>query len=108
MYLARFEGPLSLLAFDGTPHQVFLVILILASKYVNDQSPSNKKWAQYCKAAGVVLGISDITGLEIRTLDLLGWSLGITSEDLYLVLEPLLRPIRQGMAARKPLPQHRE
>jgi hypothetical protein len=80
-------------------HRIFVATLILTSKYLNDYSPSNIKWARYCRdSAGnssFYLCPRDIMRLEAQTLRLLGYNLSISNEDLYLVLEPFLRPIRE-------------
>ena len=101
VYLRRLKTRLSQYSFYGvrcTAHRIFLTALILTSKYLNDQSPSNKKWAQYCcESAGsysLCLSLLDIRRLEIQTLDLLGWKVGITADDLCAVLKPLRERIR--------------
>jgi hypothetical protein len=82
-----------------TAHRIFVATLILTAKYLNDYSPSNIEWAQYCRdsasGSSFYLCPRDITRLETQTLRLLGYNLSITAEDLYLVLEPFLRPVRQ-------------
>lgn len=100
VYLTRLRLRLSADAFYGvrcTAHRIFLSALILTSKYLNDQSPSNKKWAQFCNesagSSSFILSSEDISGLEKQTLELLDYNLAITEEDLYLALRPFLRPV---------------
>ncbi|KAK3933437.1 hypothetical protein QBC46DRAFT_436203 [Diplogelasinospora grovesii] len=101
VYLTRLKACIFPFVFhEGrcTAHRIFLSVLILTSKYLNDQSPSNKNWAQYWNAGAgnesFWLSLRDIARLEMQTLDLLGWNLRITEEDLYVLLEPCLKPIR--------------
>ncbi|KAH8655590.1 hypothetical protein BX600DRAFT_385602 [Xylariales sp. PMI_506] len=106
VYLMRLKARLPPSGYYGarcTAHRIFLSILILTSKYFNDQSPSNKAWAEYiAKSAGgtFFLGISDIVKLEIQTLNLLEWNLNVTIRDLYLTLEPMLKPIRERLSCK--------
>lgn len=100
VYLNRLKSRLRSTAYGcrSTVHRVLLASLIVASKYLNDESPLNKHWANYStiNTANFSFGftLADVNLMEIQLLSLLNWDLRITSEDLYREFEPFLAPIR--------------
>ncbi|KAJ9618699.1 PHO85 cyclin-1 [Taxawa tesnikishii (nom. ined.)] len=80
-----------------TVHRIFLASLILAAKNLNDSSPKNKHWARYTTVRGYPdfsFSLTEVNLMEKQLLNLLGWDLRVTEDDLYCHLEPFLAPIR--------------
>ncbi|GAA5989902.1 hypothetical protein JCM10908_002370 [Rhodotorula pacifica] len=71
-----------------TRHRVFLAVLIVAAKYLNDSSPQNKHWQRYA----AFFQLSEITLMERQLLTILNFDLNFTEEELIGCLGTLLRP----------------
>ncbi|RSL45051.1 hypothetical protein CEP51_016144 [Fusarium floridanum] len=100
VYLVRLQSKLQPGAkgHHTTNHRIFLASLILAAKYLEDNALMNKHWAHIssggAKGQETSFSLGEINLMEIQLLDLLGWELCITPEDLFIVSEPFLAPIR--------------
>jgi len=70
-----------------TRHRVFLAILIVASKYLNDSSPRNKYWARFSS----VYSVNKVNLMERQLLTLLDYDLRVTEAELLLHLSPFLK-----------------
>lgn len=75
----------------STTHRLFLACLILSAKFHNDSSPLNRHWARYTDG---LFTLEDVNLMERQLLQLLGWDLRVSQEDLVLDLQHLLEPIR--------------
>ncbi|BGP43350.1 PHO85 cyclin-1 [Rhodotorula kratochvilovae] len=71
-----------------TRHRVFLAVLIVAAKYLNDSSPQNKHWVRY----GVHFLPAEVNLMERQLLTLLNFDLSFTEDELICLLGPLLEP----------------
>jgi hypothetical protein len=94
VYLDRARLWLSLNTTDTlfTAHSIFLVALVVAEKYIDDNVFKNKHWSRYSSMLnGFGFSISDITCMEIRFLRLLDWDLRISLKELHFHFVPLLR-----------------
>ncbi|ORZ27775.1 hypothetical protein BCR41DRAFT_345879, partial [Lobosporangium transversale] len=69
-----------------TCHRVFLATLIVAAKYLNDQSPKNKHWS----AHSAVFSVGEVNLMEKQLLSLLDFDLRITEADLASSLQDFL------------------
>jgi PHO85 cyclin-1 len=56
---------------DCTHHRVFLAVLIVSAKYLNDSSPKNSHWATYAK----FLDVRQVTTIEREILSILDYDL---------------------------------
>jgi hypothetical protein len=75
-----------------TAHSIFLVALVIAEKYIDDDCFRNKHWSRYSSMPnGFGFSASDITCMEIRFLRLLNWDLRISLTELNLQFLPLVR-----------------
>ncbi|GAA5862763.1 hypothetical protein JCM3774_001914 [Rhodotorula dairenensis] len=71
-----------------TRHRVFLAVLIVAAKYLNDSSPQNKHWQRYA----AFFQLAEITLMERQLLTILNFDLNFTEDELIDCLGTLLRP----------------
>ncbi|RSL43699.1 hypothetical protein CEP54_014977 [Fusarium duplospermum] len=100
VYLVRLQAKLQpgIKGHHTTNHRIFLASLILAAKYLEDNALMNKHWAHISSGGArgqeTSFSLREINLMEIQLLDLLGWELCITLEDLFIVSEPFLAPIR--------------
>ena len=94
-YLARLRSKIPPTASGRycTAHRIFLACLILSSKFVNDLSPKNRKWAIYSQTENFSLDIMEVNLMERQLLSLLKWKLLITLPKLQFHFEPFLRQI---------------
>ncbi|CAO3565850.1 unnamed protein product [Mortierella alpina] len=74
-----------------TCHRVFLASLIVAAKYLNDQSPKNKHWS----AHSTVFSVGEVNLMEKQLLSLLDFDLRITEADLASSLQDFLHQQQQ-------------
>lgn len=70
-----------------TCHRVFLATLIVAAKYLNDQSPKNKHWSAHSS----VFSVGEVNLMEKQLLSLLDFDLRITEADLASSLQDFLQ-----------------
>ncbi|KAF9730295.1 cyclin [Paraphaeosphaeria minitans] len=94
VYLRRLQSrlPPNSKFMPSTVHRVFLAALILAAKYLNDTSPTNKEWARYSIVPGYErfgFPITEVNFMERQLLEMLQWDLCIDSEDFYAEIWPL-------------------
>lgn len=94
VYLRRLQSqlPPNRKSMPSTVHRVFLAALILAAKYLNDTSPTNKEWAIYSMVPGhecFGFPIAEVNLMERQLLWVLKWDLCIDSEDFYSEIWPL-------------------
>ncbi|KPV71883.1 uncharacterized protein RHOBADRAFT_18785, partial [Rhodotorula graminis WP1] len=72
-----------------TRHRVFLAVLIVAAKYLNDSSPQNKHWVRY----SVFFTAAEVNLMERQLLTILNFDLSFTEDELICLLGPLLQPV---------------
>ncbi|KAF9945024.1 hypothetical protein BGZ70_004122 [Mortierella alpina] len=70
-----------------TCHRVFLATLIVAAKYLNDQSPKNKHWSAHSS----VFSVGEVNLMEKQLLSLLDFDLRITESDLASSLQDFMQ-----------------
>ncbi|KAJ7705805.1 hypothetical protein B0H14DRAFT_2547883 [Mycena olivaceomarginata] len=78
VYIIRARPHLSIPGEEWALERVFLGALIVASKYTNDRTLKNARWA-LCTG---VFGKRDVGRIEREFLDVLDWELGIRQGDL--------------------------
>lgn len=67
--------------------------LVLSAKYLNDNSLLNTQWAKYCainfQGFYFRLSLRQVNCMEVELLDLLGWDLHLSLNDLAMASNPL-------------------
>ena len=102
VYLHRLKGKLALATrkYQCTMYRIFLAALIVATKYLHDWSPRNKKWAKYsrwsCGPVSFRFTLPDVNLMEVEMLSLLEWRLGVTEDDFLHVQMPSVSHIGQA------------
>ncbi|CAO3572629.1 unnamed protein product [Mortierella alpina] len=84
-----FRSPVTqqMIGMHCTCHRVFLATLIVAAKYLNDQSPKNKHWSAHSS----VFSVGEVNLMEKQLLSLLDFDLRITESDLASSLQDFMQ-----------------
>jgi hypothetical protein len=86
VYIHRSKPYLSVESEEWALHRVFLGALIIASKYTNDSTIKNDRWA----IATGLFGKRDIGRIEREFLDVLGWELAVSESDILELHDSLM------------------
>lgn len=81
-------------------HRVFLAVLIVAAKYLNDASPKNVHWANYA----VIFKLADINLMELQLLRILDFDLRFDEAEAikyFHLLFPPNQPSTRGPGAQR-------
>ncbi|PVF95717.1 hypothetical protein CPB86DRAFT_799454 [Serendipita vermifera] len=68
-----------------TRHRIFLAVLVVTCKYLNDSAPKNKDWAHFSRG---LFRTAEITLMERQLLCLLDFDLHVSEEELATRFEP--------------------
>lgn len=82
-----------------TRHRIILAAIIVASKYLNDQTPKNKHWAVHSRG---LFATCEITLMEKQVLSIIDFDLSFTEEQLIQRMFPLLHPRSAGSSTKQP------
>lgn len=91
IYLRRLSRilPSNVIGISTTRHRMFVGCLIITSKNLNDSSPLNKHWKNYCLE---MLSLNEINTIEREILELFNWNLEFDESELIESLGELLIP----------------
>ena len=91
IYLRRLSKllPSNVIGISTTRHRMFVGCLIITSKNLNDSSPLNKHWKNYCLG---MLSLTEINTIEREILELFNWKLEFDESELIESLGELLMP----------------
>jgi hypothetical protein len=70
-----------------TRHRIFLAVLVVTSKYLNDRTPKNNHWALWSRG---LFRTAEITLMEKQLLCLLDFDMHVTEEELVKRLHPFI------------------
>ncbi|ODQ49182.1 hypothetical protein PICMEDRAFT_21130, partial [Pichia membranifaciens NRRL Y-2026] len=97
IYLHRLKQviPPNSVGMSTTHHRIFLGAMLLAAKYTNDSSPTNKHWTTYTDG---LLSLREVNALEIEMIQYIGWgNLRFENSDLIHSLSYFLEPIKRKL-----------
>ena len=97
IYLNRLKQviPPNSVGMSTTHHRIFLGAMLLAAKYTNDSSPTNKHWTSYTDG---LLSLREVNALEIEMIQYIGWgNLRFENSDLIHSLSYFLEPIKRKL-----------
>ncbi|KCV69999.1 hypothetical protein H696_03464 [Fonticula alba] len=80
---------------DDTSHRVFFIALILAAKYLNDQTLTNRGWSKLTRG---MFATRDINRMERDFLALVGYDLVIEPTELAIFVEKEVEPFNPLLA----------
>lgn len=67
----------------ATSHSIFLGAIVIATKFLDDRPPRNRKWTKYCEIEfGLGLRTYDVNRSELQLLKDLNWNVTLTEKDL--------------------------
>jgi len=83
---------------------IFLASLVVAAKFMDDITFTNKEWADFsvipCQEFIFSFSLASVNRAERNLLILLDWNIRITEEELCRMMEPFLSPLTDGIPSR--------
>ncbi|XBW37470.1 hypothetical protein QEN19_003052 [Hanseniaspora menglaensis] len=105
IYLRRLNKilPSNVIGIATTRHRMFVGCLIITSKNLNDSSPLNKHWKNYCLD---MLSLKELNTIEREILELFNWKLEFDDSELIESLGELLMPQNNTYALNSDTPSN--